>query len=307
MWESFVNIFINVLLYIYKLTGNFGIAIILFTVLIKLVIYPLTRAQLRSAAAMAELQKSPEYLEMQEKYGHDKEKFAQEQMKLYKEAGVNPTASCLPTLIQLPIIFALYQAVIASIVSTPLGMLDLTERVYTNIFRIGEIFPINPNFLWMNLGQPERLNVSGVPFGIPVLAILVVISTVLQTRLTQQQAPTQGEGGGAGGAMMMMNIYMPLVMGYMSYTLASGLALYFFVSNVFTIVQSGIDGRLDWGALKFWEKREAAPVVKPVRKVSTAGSIKASTVPVKPVSTPSDSSKINPNEFKKMKKPKKNS
>lgn len=306
MWESFVNIFINVLLYIYKLTGNFGIAIILFTLLIKLAIYPLMRAQLRSAAAMTDLQKSPEYIEMQEKYGHDKEKFAQEQMKLYREAGVNPTASCLPTLIQLPIIFALYQAVIACIVSTPLGMLDLTERVYTNLFRISEVFPINPNFLWMNLGQPERLTVAGVPFGIPVLAILVVISTVLQTRLTQQPTPSQGEGG-TGGAMMMMNIYMPLVMGYMSYTLASGLALYFLVSNVFTIVQSGIDGRLDWAALKFWEKREAAPVVKPVRKVSTAGSVKASTVVSKPVSTPSDSSKINPNEFKKMKKPKKNS
>ena len=79
---------------------NFGIAIILFTILIKVVIYPLMRSQIKSSAAMMELQKSPEYIEMQERFGGDKEKLAEEQMKLYRKAGVNPTASCLPTLIE---------------------------------------------------------------------------------------------------------------------------------------------------------------------------------------------------------------
>lgn len=302
MWESFVNIFINILLYIYKISGNFGVAIILFTILIKIVIYPLMRSQIKSSAAMMELQKSPEYIEMTERYANDKEKLAEEQMKLYKKTGVNPTASCLPTFIQLPIIFALYQAIIAAIVSTPLGMLDLTERVYTNWIKIGEIFPINPNFLWMNLGQPERLNVAGVPFGIPVLAILVVLTTLLQTRLTQQQTPT-GDGAGTGMMSGMMNIYMPLLMGYMSYTLASGLALYFMISNVFTIVQYGIEGKLDWAALKFWEKRAPKPVVKPVRRQSTAGSVKASTV--KPKASAAETAKIDASEFKNKKKPKK--
>ena len=302
MWESFVNIFINILLYIYKISGNFGVAIILFTILIKIVIYPLMRSQIKSSAAMMELQKSPEYIEMTERYANDKEKLAEEQMKLYKKTGVNPTASCLPTFIQLPIIFALYQAIIAAIVSTPLGMLDLTERVYTNWIKIGEIFPINPNFLWMNLGQPERLNVAGVPFGIPVLAILVVLTTLLQTRLTQQQTPT-GDGAGAGMMSGMMNIYMPLLMGYMSYTLASGLALYFMISNVFTIVQYGIEGKLDWAALKFWEKRAPKSVVKPVRRQSTAGSVKASTV--KPKASAAETAKIDASEFKNKKKPKK--
>ena len=306
MWESFVNIFINILLYIYKLTGNFGIAIILFTILIKVVIYPLMRSQIKSSAAMMELQKSPEYIEMQERFGGDKEKLAEEQMKLYRKAGVNPTASCLPTLIQLPIIFALYQAIIAAIVSTPLGMLDLSERVYTNWIRIGEIFPINPTFLWMNLGQRERLFVEGIPFGIPVLAILVVLTTLLQTRLTQNQTPSGGDGGGSGMMMSgMMNIYMPLLMGYMSYTLASGLALYFLISNIFTVLQYGIEGKLDWAALKFWVRREAPKAVaKPVRRPSTAGQSKASTAAQKPAA-PADPMKIDPSEFKNKKKPKK--
>lgn len=302
MWESFVNIFINILLYIYKVTGNFGIAIILFTILIKVVIYPLMRSQIKSSAAMMELTKSPEYLDMMERYADNKEKLAEEQMKLYRKAGVNPTASCLPTFIQLPMIFALYQAIIASIVSSPLGMLDLAKRVYPNLIQVGEIFPINPTFLWMNLGQPERLYVNGVSFGIPVLAILVVLTTVLQTRLTGQQP---GGGSDQSSAMMtgMMSIYMPLLMGFMSYTLASGLALYFLISNIFTIVQYGIEGKLNWSALKFWEKPQPAPA--PVRPRSTAGLAKSSKSVPAPKPSAASKTVIDANEFTK-KKPKKN-
>ena len=307
MWQSFVNIFLNILLYIYKLTGNFGVAIILFTLLIKLVTYPLMRSQIKSSSKMMELQKSPEYVEMMEKYKGNQEKIAEEQMKLYKKYGVNPTASCLPSLIQLPIIFALYQAIIGAIVSTPLGMLDLTKRVYSDFLQVGDIFPINPNFLWMNLGQPERLNIAGLPFGIPVLAILVVITTVLQTKLTQSSTlggSTQSSGG--SGAMMsgMMNIYMPLLMGFMAYSLASGLALYFLISNLFTIAQYALEGKADWKALKFGKpdlssfKQMAAPQPqKPVTR-STASSTSSK--------VDDFAEKIDYKEFKNKKKPKKN-
>lgn len=85
--------------------------------------------------------------------------------------------------------------------------------------------------------------------------------------------------------------------------MASGIALYFMISNVFTIVQYGVEGKLDWAGLKFWEKRAPAPAVKPVRRQSTAGSVKASTVKPKP--TPTETAKIDANEFKNKKKPKK--
>ena len=122
-------------------------------------------------------------------------------------------------------------------------------------------------------------SVEGVPFGIPVLAILVVLTTLLQTRLTQNQTPSGGDKGRSEMMMSgMMNIYMPLLMGYMSYTLASGLALYFLISNIFTVLQYGVEGKLDWAALKFWVRREAPKAVaKPVRRPSTAGQSKAST------------------------------
>ena len=318
MWTSFVNLFLNLLLFIYKLVGNFGVAIIIFTVLIKLLTHPLMQSQIKSSKAMAALQTDPDYLNMMDKYKNDKERLAQEQMKLYKEKGVNPTASCLPTFIQLPIIFALYQAVIAAIVTTPMGMLDLIKRVFPNWISISEVFPINPNFLWMNLGLPERLMIGN--FGLPVLAILVVLTTILQTKLTQPAQP-QGEGG-ASTAMMtgMMNIYMPLLMGFMAYSLASGLALYFLVSNIFTICQYAAMGSLHWENLKFWEKKKPAPKAAakprpasaPAKKAETSGeTVKAESKPKAAAKSSDDDNaiftqKIDYSEFKKHKKPKKN-
>ena len=324
MWTSFVNLFLNLLLFIYKIVGNFGVAIIIFTILIKLLTHPLMQAQIKSSKLMAELNSDPEYLEMQEKYKNDKERLAQEQMKLYQKKGINPTASCLPTVIQLPIIFALYQAVIAAIVSTPMGMLELTKRVIPSWIKISEVFPINPNFLWMNLGMPERLYIGNI--GIPVLAILVVLTTILQTKLTQPATP-QGEGGGSAAMMSgMMNIYMPLLMGFMAYSLASGLALYFLVSNIFTICQYAALGTLHPENLKFWEKKKPAPkTTSPAKRrpVSTTASEAsksegASAAPAKSESTKSKGSsgsdsddaiftqKIDYREFKNHKKPKKN-
>lgn len=320
MWTSFVNLFLNLLLFIYKIVGNFGVAIIIFTVLIKLLTHPLMQAQIKSSKAMAELNSDPEYLEMQEKYKNDRERLAQEQMKIYQKKGINPTASCLPTFIQLPIIFALYQAVIAAIVSTPMGMLELTKRVIPSWIKISDVFPINPNFLWMNLGMPERLYVGN--FGVPVLAILVVLTTVLQTKLTQPATP-QGEGG-ASTAMMtgMMNIYMPLLMGFMAYSLASGLALYFLISNIFTICQYAAMGTLHWENLKFWEKKKPLPKPAPAKrkasapaastaKSESAATEKAETAKSKAPSKAEDDNaiftqKIDYREFKNHKKPKKN-
>ncbi|MBQ6509647.1 MAG: membrane protein insertase YidC [Flexilinea sp.] len=325
MWTSFVNLFLNLLLFIYKIVGNFGLAIIIFTVLIKLITHPLMQSQIKSSKAMTELQTDPEYLEMMEKYKNDKERLAQEQMKLYQKKGVNPTASCLPTFIQLPIIFALYQAVIAAIVSTPLGMVDLIKRVIPSWIKVSEVFPINPNFLWMNLGMPERLYIGNV--GIPVLAILVLLTTILQTKLTQPETPKDDKAG-ASAAMMtgMMNIYMPLLMGFMAYSLASGLALYFLVSNIFTICQYAVLGTLHWENLKFWEKKKPAPksqakrrsysTTAPAKKEDEAASadkpaVKSESKP-KASSSKSDddsaifSQKIDYREFKNHKKPKKN-
>jgi YidC/Oxa1 family membrane protein insertase len=250
MWDTLIiNPMINTLLWIYsvlssvgflEIFGSFGIAIILFTILVRLLTHPLTVQQLKGAQAMQDMQKSKEWQALQKKYKDDKQKLQQEQMKLYQEMGVNPLGSCLPTLIQFPIIIGLYQAIIRALAVTPQQMVDLYAHVYPFI-DVARLLPINNRFLWMNLSQPERLNILGI--GIPVLAVLVVVTTFFQSRLMTPPAQPGEQGAQMTQAM---NLYMPLLMGYLAYSFASGLALYFIASNLVTILQYAAMGKLDW-------------------------------------------------------------
>lgn len=246
MWDAIIiTPFLNTLLFIYNVVGqNFGIAIILFTILIRLVTYPLTLQQMKGSQGMQELQKNPQWQETQKKYKNDKEKLAQEQMKLYKELGINPLASCLPTVIQFPVIIGLYQSIIRGLASAPMQLLDLTKHIYPSLLEASSVIPLHSKFLWMDLGQPERLELPFLPFGIPILAIVVVTTTYLQSKL---MTPMSGNPGDQGAQMgKMMNIYMPFLMGYLALTLASGLSLYFVASNLIGILQYGMMGKLDW-------------------------------------------------------------
>lgn len=270
MWDTIIiTPFTNVILFIYNITGqNFGVAIILFTLIIRLVTHPLTVQQMKGTQGMQEFQKDPRWIEAQEKYKGDKEKLAQEQMKLYKELGINPAASCLPMLIQFPIIIGLYQAIIQSMAKTPLDLLKLVRHIYPGFLDVAELIPLNNQFLWMDLGQPERLMIPGLSFGIPVLAVLVVVTTYLQSKLmTPPAANPKDQSAQMAG---MMNLYMPIFMGWLAWTLASGLALYFVISNVFGILQYALLGKANWKNLLSFKKPSftlpAAPPAKPVTK-----------------------------------------
>ena len=259
MWDTIIiNPFTNALLFIYSLVGNMGIAIILFTLLIRLVTHPLMVSQIKGSQGLQALQTDKRWIDAQAKYKNDKEKLAQEQMALYKELGVNPLASCLPTLIQFPIIIGLYQSLVTAVATTPLELFKLSNILYPGFLQPSSIFPLNVQFLWMNMGQPEKLFLPFLPsFGIPVLAILVVITSYVQAKLTMP--PPTGDPKSQSASMgNMMTIYMPLLMGWISITAASGLALYFFVGNVIGIAQYAILGKLNWSNL--------FPSRKPVEK-----------------------------------------
>ncbi len=246
MWDSFISLMINILLYIYSFVGqDFGLAIILFTILIRLVTYPLNAQQLKQSKAMQDLQENKKWQDIQKKYKNDKEKLAQEQMKLYQELGVNPFGSCLPMLIQFPIIIGLYQAIIRALAVSPLQLLNLSKHITDG----ADLIPLNNHFLWMDLSLPEKdfgLAIGG--FGIPILAIVVVVTSYLQTKL---MTPPSTGGAGDQSAQMTraMGLYMPIFMGWLAYSFSSGLALYFVVSNVSTILQYALMGRLDWSNL----------------------------------------------------------
>jgi YidC/Oxa1 family membrane protein insertase len=261
-----INPFTNALLFIYTVVGqNFGLAIILFTLLIRLVTHPLMVSQIKGGQAMQELQSNPRYKEIQEKYKGDKEKLAQEQAALLKELGVNPFGSCLPLLIQFPLIIGLYQSLYKAMANTPFDLLGMTRHLYP-FMDITRILPINNQFLWMDLSQPERLVLGFLPFGIPVMAIVVMATTYVQSKLITP--PSTGAKDQTAMMGNMMNLYMPFLMGYMGLTLASGLSLYFTISNLFGIAQYAALGKANWGNL-LPRPKVAVPVV-PEKKISKA-------------------------------------
>lgn len=187
---------------LYYLTGYMGIpsyalAIILLTVLIKVVLYPLTQKQMKSMQGMQLIQ--PKVKEIQEKWkSKDPKKMQEEIMKLYKEHNVNPAAGCLPLLIQMPILIALYRS----------------------LFTFDYVNPAHATFFWLH-------NLTDVdPYYI--LPVLAAVTTYLQSKMaTTSNDPTQ----------KMMLYTMPVFIGWISATVPAGLALYWVVFNVASIVQ----------------------------------------------------------------------
>lgn len=245
MWDAFISVMITILLYIYDLIGqNFGLAIIIFTILIRLLLYPLTVRQIKSSKAMQELQESKKWKDIQAKYKDDRETLAQKQMEIYQEMGINPFGSCLPTLLQFPIIIGLYRAIILTLAVTPIELLNLSKYISNG----ADLIPINSQFLWMELSEPERLPVFGI--GIPVLAIIVLVTSYLQTKLISTgPQPGAEEGGQAAQMSRAMTLYMPIFMGYLALTFASGLAIYFIASNLVSILQYAVMGKIEWNQL----------------------------------------------------------
>ncbi|HUG33962.1 MAG TPA: YidC/Oxa1 family membrane protein insertase [Anaerolineales bacterium] len=237
-----ITFVVNILIYIYRLVGeNFGIAIILLTILIRLVTWPLNAQQMKGAKAMQDLQTDKEWLAIQKKYAKDREKLASEQMRLYREKGINPFGSCLPTLIQFPILFALIPAITYAIGSTPLSILKLSNSLYS-FQNVAALVPLNNTFLGIDLGLPERTIIFGL--SIPLLALTVGLTTFIQTKLTMP--PSGGSNDQAAATSRMMSIYMPVMLFFFSLNYASGLSIYFVASNILSIVQYALMGKVNW-------------------------------------------------------------
>lgn len=236
---------LNALLGLYGILGDqFWLAIIFFTVIIRVVMTPLMLPQQRSAKKMQELQ--PQLQEIQKKYGKDREKLSQEQMRLYKEAGVNPMGGCLPMLVQFPIWIGLYQSIIQALGHQPLQLLGLAKNIYPiALFQgIWTSVPLNRYFLGMDLSlTPQQL--GGLTFALPVL---VALTSWLQSKMTTPPSSGDGQAAGMSQSMTMM---MPLMFGFFSLNFATGLSFYFIISNIIGIVTQGfISG---WEGLMVWK------------------------------------------------------
>ncbi len=224
MWDAVVvRPIINILLVFYKYLGHETIlAVTLVTVIIRLAITPLTLTQQKSARKQQELK--PKLDKLRERYKDDKEGMAQAQMELFKKEGINPAGGCLPLLIQLPLMIGLYQAIIRSLAATPLQLLALSKDVYHWIPGLSSLIPLQSKFLWLDLALRD-------PYY--VLPILVFITAwVYQKMVTPPATDPQAE---AMNKQMM--IMMPLMTAFFAMSYASGLAIYFLVSNLVGILQ----------------------------------------------------------------------
>ncbi|MBN2472612.1 MAG: membrane protein insertase YidC [Anaerolineae bacterium] len=247
MWDLILNPFITVLVFLYQILGqNTVLAIVAFTVLIRLLTHPLTMQQQRSMKAQQEMQ--PKLQKIQEKYKGDREKLAQAQMDLYREHGINPAGGCLPLLIQFPILIGLYQAIIQVLGATPLQLLDLSGRIL--IPGLNSLIPLQNQFLWLNLAEPD-------PFYI--LPILVLVTTWIQQRLLTPQTGGAADNNQAAAMTRSMTTVMPIMFFFFALSFASGLSIYFVVSNIIGIIQYSAMGKADFGnLLPFLKKKDGA-------------------------------------------------
>lgn len=206
-WDRWIVYYMSqFLLWLARLLGNnYGWTIIIFTIIIRVILLPLNAISINSNAKMQRIQ--PQITALQKKYpGRDAESrqlLSQETNKLYKEAGVNPYAGCLPLVIQLPVMYALYAA----------------------IYRTPQL--MNGHFLWMDLGKPD-------PYYI--LPILAMVFTFLSTYISQLSTPKSSQNF----TTKIMTYGMSIMVGVMAIWFQSAITLYWVISNLFQVVQTFI-------------------------------------------------------------------
>ncbi len=197
---------------LYSVVPNYGVAIIVLTILVRLVTAPLTNRQMRSMERMRAL--APKLEELRAKHADDKAKQSEAMMRLYRQEGVNPLGGCLPMVLQIPVFIGLFYALRSSI--------ELRH---------------SPFFGWItDLSIPESLfTIPGLELPVRVLPILMGVSMIAQQKLTPMQMdPAQAK---------MMLVVMPVMMTVMFYQFPSGLVLYWMVSNVIAIAHQLWIGR----------------------------------------------------------------
>lgn len=247
---------------IYEVIGNYGLSIIAFSLLAKLVLLPLS---VKTKKSMMDIQRiQPKLNELQKKYGKDQQKYAEEMQKLYAEEGVNPLGSCLPTLLTFPIMIGLYYVIskpltyfmgltAAEITSLAdiLGVatqnaytmeIEVAGLLYSNFDKVAHVSPslmqVNFDFLGMNLAATPSFKAFNLLWIIPVLSGLTAF---LQSYVTQK---LQGISQEQAGNMKMMLYTMPLMSVYFGFILPAGLGVYWIANNIFTTLQEIILSRV---------------------------------------------------------------
>jgi YidC/Oxa1 family membrane protein insertase len=233
----------NALMLLYHGVHDYGLAIIILTLIVRFALVPLTIKQLRSSKVMQELQ--PKMKELQRRYANDKERLMKEQMALYREHSYNPVAGCLPLLIQLPFLYGLFYA-LRNVFNKGVTVAQINQQIYPFLPKLHALpstylswFAFLPGHPALNLALPDPTH---------VLPIVAALATFAQLRMAQPRMAAQQPSKDTQTAMMsQMSYIMPIITGFFAWTFPAGLALYWTVSTLFTMVQQYfITG---WGSL----------------------------------------------------------
>ena len=252
LWNNLlVHPLMVLLLAAFNVFRDFGLAIVVVTVGIRLVLYPLYVQQIRSQRVMQEL--APAMNEIKEKFGKDRQRMSEEQMKLYKERGYNPAMGCLPLLLQMPILFAMYSALqqVGCGLGSPTDCPGLTAdqagsilpQFIPNPIAPGSSLDVAANWLpWITSGltHEDPLHILPILAGVTQLIASVMAMPMKQSTNSDPQAQM----------MQSMTYYFPLITIVISWGLPSGLAVYWIATTLFQILQQYfVTG---WGRLPRW-------------------------------------------------------
>ena len=275
MWDLILNPFVTILTWLYSaLNQDIVLAIIVLTVIIRFLTYPLLARQQESSRKMQQLQ--PQLKKIQEKYKNDREKLSQAQMQLYRENKVSPVGGCLPLVVQFPILIGLYQAIFFALAATPFQLVDLSERLL--IPGLDSLIPLQRMWLGMDLTLPPTTN----PTYALALPLLVLATTWGQSKLTMAVTKSGGDskdkdddddsssgiGGQAQAMTKSMTTIMPLMFGFFSLSFSVGLSIYFVTSNLIGIVQYSPQGRRALDRI-FGNKKDGGEIVSVEMKDET--------------------------------------
>ncbi len=221
LYRPIFNLFVG--LYDIVPGHDVGLVILVVTIVVRVILYPLTNSSLKAQKSMQDLQ--PKLQEIKTLYPNDKQKQAQATMELYKNHKINPLSSCLPLIIQLPILLALFWVLRDGLAST-----KLAENLYSFVPNPGIINQMSLKFI--DLAKPSI-----------VLAVLAGVAQFVQAKMVSQKAPPKeaGAGGKDEGMAAMMNkqvLYlMPVMTTIIGFSFPAGLTLYWFLSTVLLVLQ----------------------------------------------------------------------
>lgn len=253
----FYNPIINLLAGIYQglnfihLPGALGFAIILLTVVIRILVWPLMATQLKSAKKMADLK--PHLDQLKEKHKGDKQALASAQMALYKEHGVNPAGGCLPAIIQIPVIWSLYQTILAFF--SPSGVESVNKVLYPFVPQLSSTPDLN--FFGLNLGsKPSDFGMALVVIPVLTAGLQFIQSKMMISKPVSKYpgdtSKEKAEKEGVEDSMMAMQsqmVYlMPIMIGYFAFQFPIGLALYWNTFTILGIIQQYLIS--GWGGME---------------------------------------------------------